>query len=348
MKRKLIPLSIFGLIIISSLSMNTQSNLLNGSAETTYDPWHFIALGDTRNWEENETNVFRQTIYEDVMLSNPNLEFILHTGDIVNSGGEQDDWDRYYEDIDLLVQNNVTFYYAVGNHETYTYKLPDGSYGPQELNLSTYMSNVEMPGNERFYSFDNKGIHFIIINTNENWTHEFEITTVQEEWIIDDLQSNTMNFTIAMIHRPMYSIKDASRAYEAGIIRAVLEPIFIEYGVDLVFSGHDHNYYNTIREGIQHIGTSGGGAPLYFPQATDQAIDGDVYISEYHYCNISITEDTLTIEALVYDANLETTTIEDTVIMYLKETPTTETSFYFGFIILLIWVIPLFRRKNNH
>ncbi len=348
MKRKLIPLSIFCLIFISSLSMNTQSNLLNSSAETVYDPWNFIALGDTRNWAENTTSVLRQTIYEDVMLSNPNMEFILHTGDMVNDGGEQDDWDRYYEDIDLLVQNNVTFYYSVGNHETYTYKLPDGSYGPPELNFSTYMSNVEMPGNERFYSFDNKGIHFIIINTEEFYTYEFEITTEQEEWIIADLQSNTMNFTIAMMHRPMYSIKDASRVAHAANIRAVLEPIFIEYGIDLVFSGHDHNYYNTIREGIQHIGTSGGGAPLYVPQATNQAIDGDVYISEYHYCNISVTEDTLTIEALFYDANLETTTIEDTVIMYLIEPPTTETSFYFGFILLLIWVIPLIRRKNNH
>jgi len=348
MKRKLIPLSIFCLIFISSLSMNSQSNLLNSSAETTYEPWNFIALGDTRNWEENTTNDIRKTILEDVMLSNPNMEFILHTGDMVNSGGEQDDWDRYYEDIDLLVQNNVTFIYAVGNHEIYTFRLPDGSYGPKELNFSTYMRNVEMLGNERFYSFDNKGIHFIIINTEEFYTYEFEITTEQEEWIIADLQSNTMNFTIALMHRPMYSIKDASRVNHAANIRAVLEPIFIEYGVDLVFSGHDHNYYNTIRKGIQHIGTSGAGAPLYYPQAKDQAIEGDVYISEYHYCNISVTEDTLTIEALVYDANLETTTIQDTVIMYLNEQPTTETSFYFGFILLLIWVIPLIKRKNNH
>jgi len=236
MKRRLIFFSISSLILLSSLSMGFQSNKQVNSSETNYDPWHFIALGDSRNWEENSTNIFRKTIFEDIMISNPNLEFILHTGDMVNNGGEQDDWDRYYEDIDLLVQNNVTFYYAVGNHEMYTYSFPNGTYGPLETNFSTYMNNVEMPGNERYYNFNHKGIHFIFMNSDEYETSdgedEFVISAEQEAWIINDLQSNTMNFTIATFHRPCYSIRSASRVSQAEVIRAAIEPILVQYGVD--------------------------------------------------------------------------------------------------------------------
>ncbi|WP_455462964.1 metallophosphoesterase, partial [Candidatus Hodarchaeum mangrovi] len=92
------------------------------------DDWYFIALGDTRNYVENSTNPIRAAIMNSIVENNLNLEFILHSGDIVYRGGEQDDWDRYYEEIENVTKNNVSIYYAVGNHEIYTYDLPDGSY----------------------------------------------------------------------------------------------------------------------------------------------------------------------------------------------------------------------------
>ncbi|MCE7741967.1 MAG: hypothetical protein GOP50_05870, partial [Candidatus Heimdallarchaeota archaeon] len=233
MKKKLTTL-MFLIIFLVSSSIQTNSNVVQIEADDSYAPWHFIAFGDSRNWDENITNEIRKSVFEDVMLSNPNLEFILHSGDMAYNGGEQDDWNRYYEDIDLLVQNDIQFYYAVGNHEMYTYRFPNGTYGPLDMDFSTYMANVEMPGNERFYSFDFNQIHFIIINTEEYWTHpddyEYEITPEQYSWIIDDLESNNKSFTIAMFHRPSYSVRSESRNQDSRVIRAVLEPILIDYG----------------------------------------------------------------------------------------------------------------------
>ncbi len=348
MKRRIFSIMIFSIIFISSVSIN-QSTV---SAESSNDSWNFTVLGDTRNWEPNVTNIYRKTIMEDVYVTNPNMDFIIQTGDLTHNGAEQEDWDLYYQDIDLLVQNDVKIYNAVGNHEMYTYPFPNGTYGPPETNFSTYMANVDLPGNERFYSFDHKGIHFIFFNTDEYFIYddgyEFAITTEQEDWIHTDLQTNTMNFTIAIFHRPMYSLRDTSRSHQGSVIRAVLEPILLQYNVTLAFSGHDHYYYNTKREGIQNIVTAAAGAPLADLDNTEEALDTDVYFAEYHYCNVTVTDEVITIEALVYDENLTTTTIEDTVTVYIVEPSKTNSQFYFGFIFLLIWVIPLLRRKNRN
>ena len=337
-------------IIISSLNA-VSSSTMNVSAETiSYDPWTFVAMGDARNWEENITNPARKSIIESVVTNNPNMEFIVHTGDMVQSGGEQDDWNRYYEDIELATQNNVTFYYAVGNHETYTYREEDGSYGPQEWNFSTYMSNVEMPGNERYYSFDYNQIHFIVINTEEFWTSgTLELTTEQEAWIIDDLSSNQdANFTIAMFHRPLYSVRSSSRAADATEVREVLKPILLEYGVDVVFAGHDHYYLRTSREGITHFTTGGAGAPLYTPEATSFAQESDVYFAEYNYINVTVTNEDIVFETMVFSEDFNTVTLQDTFTISLLVEETQETSLTLFYALAIVTALVIVRRKLKH
>ncbi len=330
MSRKLNSFLIVVLFLLSSLFMNTQTSVLEISAESSGEPWYFIALGDSRNWDENISNPIREGIFDKVCMDNPNLEFILHTGDMVNDGGEQDDWDLFYSDVDCLEENNITMYCAVGNHEMYTYSFPNGTYGPSETNFSTYMANVDLPGNERFYSFDYNSIHFIFINTDEYFTYDsgyiYNITEEQLDWVTNDLSSNTMNFTIAIFHRPCYSVRDSSRSIQASAIGAVLEPLFIEHNVALTFSGHDHYYYNTKRQGIQHIITGGAGAPLAGAGDTSGALEDDVYLSEYHYCNVTVTESELKIDVHVFNEYLNETTIEDTITLSLEDLVTTTPS----------------------
>jgi hypothetical protein len=46
-------------------------------------------------------------------------------------------------------------------------------------------------------------------------------------------------------------------------LRPLLDSLFQKHGVKLVFQGHDHLYYRTVRSGITYVVTGGGGAPLY-------------------------------------------------------------------------------------
>jgi hypothetical protein len=146
------------------------------------DEWFFITLGDDRQqlgiWDndlnhythDNTSNPIRKAMMDTLLVNYPDMEFILHTGDIVASGAEQDDWNRYYEDVVSVVDADIPIYYAVGNHEYYRYALGAGVYDDPQEDLATYLANVELPGQEKFYSFDFRDlIHFVIINTNENY-----------------------------------------------------------------------------------------------------------------------------------------------------------------------------------
>ena len=42
-----------------------------------------------------------------------------------------------------------------------------------------------------------------------------------------------------------------------------LEALFAKYKVNIVFAGHEHLYLRKVVNGIVHIITGGGGAPLY-------------------------------------------------------------------------------------
>ncbi len=322
-----LPLLVFTLFL-SPMIITGTSYIREDTKSASSSSWHFIALGDSRqqhgDWDDdnnkyfhdNSSNPTRAALITSVVENNPNTEFIVHTGDLVNSGGEQDDWDRYYEDIENATKANVTFYYAVGNHEKYTYALSPTKYGPADEDYSTYLANVELPGNERYYSFNYLNqIHFVFINTEEDWTGEFAITTDQYDWLINDLTINTLEFVVAVFHRPCYSVRDAGRVQDAKDVRTVLDPIFMEYGVDLALSGHDHQYYKTVRNDITYVTTGGAGADLYTQGDTSEWQDSDVFFSEFHYCNISVTENagviTTDIDVYIFNETAHSTILGD-------------------------------------
>jgi len=57
--------------------------------------------------------------------------------------------------------------------------------------------------------------------------------------------------------------------------------------VDIVFSGHDHNYQRYYYNGIYYIISGGGGAPLYSRTSTLPYLE--VFIYAYHFCVIYVS-----------------------------------------------------------
>jgi hypothetical protein len=334
---------LFCVTISFSLIVITGQSTIQNKSTLTSNTWHFIALGDSRqqsgSWDdanqkfshENTSNPIRAALMNSVVENNPNLSFILHTGDMVYYGGEQEDWDRYYEDIENVTKNNITTYNAIGNHERYTYNINSGTYGPVDEDFSVYQANVDLPGNERYYSFDYMNqVHCVIINTEENWDGSFAITQEQESWFLNDLETNEIDFVIAVFHRPCYSIRSSSRVHDAQQVRLVLEPILLQYAVDLVFSGHDHYYYRTTRNNVVHITAGGAGADLYSNGDVSEWQETDVYFSEYHYCNVTVSETdgntTVKVDTLIFNDLDQTTTLGDSVLIDSSSTTTSEIS----------------------
>jgi hypothetical protein len=114
--------------------------------------------------------------------------------------------------------------------------------------------------------------------------------------------------------------------HDAQEIRSVLDQILIEYGVDLVFSGHDHYYYRTVRNNITYITTGGAGADLYTNGDTSEWQNSDIYFSEFHYCNITVAGSTgaitVKIDVFIFNETDKSITLGDSFIVPSSESGT--------------------------
>jgi 3',5'-cyclic AMP phosphodiesterase CpdA len=62
----------------------------------------------------------------------------------------------------------------------------------------------------------------------------------QLDWLEGELKSSGSEWKILFFHHPLYS---SGGKHGSDIeLRAVLEPLILKYGVDVVFAGHEHFY----------------------------------------------------------------------------------------------------------
>jgi len=145
---------------------------------------------------------------------------------------------------------------TVGNHDV-----------RDEEDENIYRDLFNLPGKEIYYSFDYGNSHFLVLNS-EIPNEKRKITGKQYEWLKTDLQTSQKSFKYVFIHRPLYTREDIGHYFRNCLdkfpsARDSLESLFEKYGVDIVFSGHEHLYYKYIHNNVMHITSGGAGAPLY-------------------------------------------------------------------------------------
>ncbi|MHA2064926.1 MAG: metallophosphoesterase [Candidatus Thorarchaeota archaeon] len=263
----------------------------------------FIVYGDTRSSDETAVSSMHTSIVSAYLQHDP--EMIIHTGDLVNHGGEAYQWPLFESSIYAVRDADIPFYSVVGNHEWYT-----DDWGVFDEDYSNYLDWVDHSDvvdtegeTELYYSFDWQGIHFVMLNTVEEWDDDnYTLQAAQMDWLMEDLAGN-YEFIVVSFHNPMYSIRAdrPDRWAQAESLRDTFHNLFIDYGVDIVFNGHDHQYYRTVRDGIQYVVTGGGGAPRYDIQTEGTVWQtGDVGFTNYHYIVCSIDNDSNQLNAEVF------------------------------------------------
>ena len=78
-----------------------------------------------------------------------------------------------------------------------------------------------------------------------------------------------------------------------------IQPLCLTYGVDIVFAGHNHYYARCVVNGVQHITTGGGGAPLRSPDAGYPNVV--VAVESHHFVEVDIQGNQLS--CIVRDSN---------------------------------------------
>src|SRR2546428_14185166 len=62
----------------------------------------------------------------------------------------------------------------------------------------------------------------------------------QLDWVESELKKSSSEWKIAFFHHPLYS---SGKTHGSSLdLRSQLEPLFMKYGVSVVFAGHDHFY----------------------------------------------------------------------------------------------------------
>ena len=176
------------------------------------------------------------------------FDTVLMMGDNMYGSQEPVDFVRKFEEpFKALLADGVQFFATLGNHDN---------------QLNRYYKPFNM-GGERYYTFAKRNVRFFVLDTDS-------LDPRQMAWLDEVLKSSTDEWKVCYFHHPLYS--DGGTHGSAVELRVVLEPLFLKYGVAVVFSGHEHFYERlTPQKGIYY----------FISGAAGQLRRGDIVRSEY-------------------------------------------------------------------
>lgn len=243
---------------VSTAGLSSSDHTFRSAVEPT-TPFRFAAYGDNRS-----DPTAHELIADAILASQP--QFVLNSGDVVESGADYAQWrDQFFFPARDLFYD-IPFYVGVGNHEGFSHWVTDFIY---------------YPASDRWWSFDFGNAHYVILDTNSAYTSG----SAQYSWLVSDLSGTSKEWVFACFHHPPYS--SGGHGGEPDV-QSYLVPLFETYGVDMVFSGHDHLYERSSKAGIAYIVTGGGGAPLSDPDQTTNPYQ--IYAEKtYHFCTVDIS-----------------------------------------------------------
>jgi len=261
-------------------------------------PFSFIVLGDTRY----STDAHRRVIDR---VSREVPDFVLGTGDMVDEGHRQDQWQDFFDVENALLRDNV-YFPALGNHDRQG----------RGRTADVYRSYFSVPENggetERYYAFSYATARFLVLDSNE---YSFALTD-QTAWLERELiaarQDPDVRHVFVVMHHPPFSVSLHGGNRD---LRERWTPLFEQYRVTAVFSGHDHVYERAEANGLRYFVSGGGGAPTYARKPRPDPIDAAAvkkYERVYHFLRVTVTGPRVEVTAIRTDGTqIETTTWTD-------------------------------------
>ncbi|MBI5282655.1 MAG: metallophosphoesterase [Candidatus Solibacter usitatus] len=165
------------------------------------------------------------------------FDFVITVGDNIYGGDSPGDYKTKFErPYKALLDAGIPFYATLGNHD----KPNQRFYKPFNMNGLQY------------YTYKKGDVRFFALDTNY-------MNPAQLAWLEKELQNSGSSWTICYFHHALYS----SGAFHGSSteLRLVLEPLFVRYGVQVVFAGHDHVYERVKpQKGITYFTEGASGA----------------------------------------------------------------------------------------
>jgi len=197
------------------------------------------------------------------------FDFVLMMGDNIYGSKTPQDFARKFElPYKTLLDGKVSFYASLGNHDV-----------PQELQYKPFNMN-----GQRYYSFKKGNVRFFALDSNY-------MDPDQLKWLSEQLQNSNDEWKVAFFHHPLYS--SASAHGSSVELRGILEPLFQKYGVQVVFSGHDHVYERMApQKGISYF-TEGSSGQLRRGDVRGAGFTAKFFDTDCAFMLVEITQNVL-------------------------------------------------------
>ena len=211
------------------------------TVDTEKDSLTFTVYSDSQ--DRKHFGKWWKTAWQDAAVRFPDATLCLHGGDVVENGKDHDLWVRALK-YNRALFTTLPMLPTTGNHDHMT----------ETGDVTHRYFNVCPPADKTepilYYSVDAGPVHFTVLCSGDyGYTERHGLREEQIEWAKHDLASTDKKWKIVMLHTPFYSPGKYGSLPENSAqptsLRRQLNETFAKYGVDMVFTGHDHVFSET-------------------------------------------------------------------------------------------------------
>ncbi|GIW46016.1 MAG: hypothetical protein KatS3mg077_3298 [Candidatus Binatia bacterium] len=256
-------------IVLQPVSLDTYFTTLRA----TGDPGDlfFTVIGD---WGSGASAYY--DVANNQNAADPPL--VLTVGDNAYQNGTQSDWDTNALPAYSVLFRRALFFPVLGNHDLNSAGASNWA-SSAEIRMLALPRNAPPGQEERYWALEAGDALFLGLDSNSP-----ALTTTQRAWIEMQLAATTRKWKFVLLHHTPYSCANGIASLGSDLnVRSQWGPLFETYGVDIVFTGHDHIYERSKYwdeflpngsagqdgKGTIYVMTGGGGATLDSPANVD-------------------------------------------------------------------------------
>jgi len=195
-------------------------------------PMSFNVTGDTQA-SDAAGFAFSAATVKAAWKQFPKADFTVTLGDLTNDSTNAH-WDMYFGAM-KDVHRGAAFVPVAGNHDG----LLKWDWFRSMFTLKEQPNLSNKTG--VYYSFDYGDAHIAVLNSNDM----YPMSVQQRNWLVNDMSKTDAKWKLVFLHKSLYSAGNDALSPDVLLLRRALIPLFDKLGVDLVMSGHDHQYYRS-------------------------------------------------------------------------------------------------------
>lgn len=244
----------------------------------------FSVVGDWGTGDSDQAGIAKQMF---ATHQRTPFDFSIAAGDNIYPNGSGRYFSKHFEQpFSALLKERINFHAVLGNHDVQEGRQDQCQYPLFNMSGRNYYLLQKGDGLLDLFMLDST-----------------DCDNAQLGWVEQQLKASTARWKIAVMHHPLYS-SGKKHGSDLGL-RRKLEPLFVRYGIQAVFSGHDHIYERTApQQGIQYFVTGAGGKTRRGDINLNSPFRAVSYDEDNHFMLIDAAQDRLRFQAISETGNV--------------------------------------------